>query len=125
MNNTVTTSTTEQMQSPAVPGTAWDTLQKEARWLTASAEERAVLERIARQRDRRYAAHQARLQAKELASVPQAVPTEAPFMERLMVFAKLHPVATAAVGAVALMIGPRKLLRVGAMALPIVTKLRR
>lgn len=110
---------------PAPTLTAVAALEQDARWATAGDAERAVLKRIAMQRDRLAAAKQAQLQAKALRAVPETVPTDAPFAERLMVFAKLHPVATAAVAGLALMVGPRKLLRYGGMALPLLTKLKR
>jgi len=100
-------------------------LEQDARWLSASADERAVLKRIAMQRDRLAAAKQAQQQAKALRAQIDTVPADAPFAERLMVFAKLHPIATAAVAGVALMVGPRKLLRLGTMALPLISKLKR
>lgn len=108
-----------------LPVTAVAALEKDARWLTANEEERAVLKRIAMQRDRMAAAKQAKAQAQSLRAQPETVPADAPLMERLVVFAKLHPVATAAVAGVALMIGPRKLLRYGGMALPLLAKLKR
>lgn len=123
--NTATTSQAETGQALLVPTTALAALEKDARWLAASQEERAVLKRIAMQRDRLLAAQQAKAQAQSLRSQPESVPADAPLVERLVVFARLHPVATAAVAGVALMIGPRKLLRYGGMALPLLAKLKR
>lgn len=116
---------TAAVQAPAVASTALAALEADARWLSASEEERAVLQRIAQQRDHMAAAQQARAQAKSLRAQPVSVPADAPLTERLLVFAKLHPVATAAVAGLALMIGPRKLLRYGGMALPWLAKLKR
>lgn len=112
-------------EAPAVPVTAMAALEHDARWTNAGEPEREVLKRIAMQRDRLAAAKQAQLQAKALRAQVNTVPADAPFAERLMVFAKLHPVATAAVAGVALMIGPRKLLRFSALALPLISKLKR
>lgn len=125
MNTAPTPARVESAAPSLAPTSAWAALQSQERWLHASEEERAVLQRIAMQRDRLYASQQARLQAKALTAQPQSVPADAPLAERLMVFAKLHPVATAAVAGLALMIGPRKLLRVGAIALPLITKFKR
>lgn len=112
--------------APAVqPVTALAALEKDARWLTAGDEERVVLKRIAMQRDRMAAAQQAKAQAKSLRTQPETVPADAPLTERLFVFAKLHPVATAAVAGLALVMGPRKLMRYGAMAVPLLAKLKR
>ncbi|WP_284335487.1 hypothetical protein [Comamonas sp. NoAH] len=124
--NTSATSTGEQShaETPLVM-TAMAALEKDARWLGASDEERAVLKRIAQQRDRLTAAKQAQLQAKALRAQPAAVSADAPFAERLATFVKLHPVASAAVAGLALMIGPRKLMRYGGLALPLLQKMRR
>ena len=121
----VAPSTGDRAKDQALAVTALAALEHDARWLTAGEDERAVLKRIAMQRDRLAAAKQAQQQAKALRAQVDAVPVDAPFAERLMVFAKLHPVATAAVAGVALMIGPRKLLRWGTLALPLISKLKR
>jgi hypothetical protein len=123
--NTPIPAAAERAEPVTLPVTAWAALQQEARWLTASDAEREVLQRIAMQRDRLHASRQARAQAKALSAQVQAVSADAPLAERLMVFAKLHPLATAAVASVALMIGPRKLLRYGAVALPLISKFKR
>lgn len=124
MNTSVAPQTERTTESP-LPITALAALEQDGRWLTASEEERVVLKRIAMQRDRLGAAQQARLQTKALKKTPETVSADAPLAERLTVFAKLHPVATAAVAGLALMIGPRKLLRYGGVALPLLTKFKR
>ena len=96
-------------------------------WQVASEDQRKVLQRIEMQRSRLKARAVARAQAKavhshEVANL-QGVPAGAPLPERLMAFARLHPVAVAAAGAAALMIGPRKLMRVGSIMLPWVMRL--
>lgn len=123
--NASATPTSETSNAMAVPLSAVAILEQDARWLAASEDERAVLKRIAMQRDRMAAANQAKAQAKSLRAQVDAVPADAPLIERLAVFAKLHPVATAAVAGVALMIGPRKLLRYGGIAVPLLAKLKR
>ena len=105
--------------------TALEALEKDPRWVTASVPERKVLKRIAMQRDRLAAAQQAKAQTQSLDTQPGSVPADAPLAERVAVFVKLHPMASAAVAAVALMLGPRKLIRYGAMALPLWAKLKR
>ena len=75
--------------------TALAALQREARWATATPQQREVLKRIALQRDRWTAARQAREQALAQRAARTSVPVDAPLAERLMVFARLHPVATA------------------------------
>lgn len=125
MNTAAAPLTANRADASALPMSAMATLEQDARWLNAGEEERAVLKRIAMQRDRLQASKQAQLQAKALRAQVDTVPADAPFAERLVVFAKLHPVATAAVAGVALMIGPRKLLRWGTLALPLISKLKR
>jgi hypothetical protein len=109
----------------SAPLTALEALQREARWATATPQQREVLKRIALQRDRWTAARQAREQALAQRASRTSVPVDAPLAERLMVFARLHPVATAGVAGLALLLGPRKLWRYGALALPWINKLRR
>ncbi len=100
-------------------------LEQDVRWQQASEAERVVLKRIAMQRDRWVAAKHAQQQAKALRTQADTVPADAPLMERLVVFAKLHPIATAAVAGLAVMVGPRKLMRYGGLALPLISKLKR
>lgn len=123
--NTAATPEVDAGHAPAAVKTALAILEKDPRWLTASEQERAVLKRIAMQRDRLAAARQAKAQAQSLLGQPDAVPADAPLVERVVVFAKLHPVATAALAGLALMIGPRKLLRYGSIALPLLAKIKR
>lgn len=123
--STVAPSTVDGSENQSMPISALAALEQDARWQSAGDNERAVLKRIAVQRDRLVAAKQAQQQAKALRAQVDTVPADAPLAERLVVFAKLHPVATAAVAGVALMIGPRKLLRWGTLALPLISKLKR
>lgn len=123
--NTAVTPLLDTGKDSILPMSAVEALEKDARWATATEEERVVLKRIAMQRDRMAAARQAKAQVKSLRAQVDAVPADAPLTERLAVFAKLHPIATAAVAGVALMIGPRKLLRYGGIALPFLAKLKR
>ena len=120
MNTTV-----EHSETPVTTMSALEALEKDQRWLTTGARELAVLKRIAMQRDRLAQARKAQDQAKALAPALSAVPADAPLPERVMVFAKLHPVATAAAAGLALMIGPRKLLRYGGLALPLIKRFKR
>ena len=128
--NTATSLKTQHVSAaaPAAAASALSALaqlEQDALWLTAGEAERAVLKRIAMQRDRLASAKQAQQQAQALRAQTTTVPADAPFAERLAVFAKLHPFATAAVAGVALMVGPRKLLRYGALAMPLLKKLKR
>lgn len=120
-----TSQAVEHAETPLVIS-AVSALEKDVRWMNASEEERRVLKRIAQQRDRLCAAKQAHLQAKGLdAKLPESVPADAPFPERMAAFVRLHPVATAAAAGVALMVGPRRLIRYGSWVLPWVSRFRR
>ena len=112
-------------QAKAVAGAAVTVLEQEARWTTASAEEREVLLRIAKQRDRLASRRAARQQALTLRANASAVSPDAPLIERVTTFARLHPVASAGLVGLALFLGPRKIIRVGMTVLPLLAKLRR
>jgi len=122
---TPTSATPARTAAVAVAGSAQALLESEARWAQASAEEKAVLQRIALQRDRLSARKAAQQQAAALRAQATAVSPDAPLAERVLTFARLHPVASAAVLGLALFLGPRKLLRVGMSVLPLLAKLRR
>ena len=126
MSNSATTSANAATpaQAPLVIS-AVAALEQDVRWLQASDDERIVLKRIAMQRDRWVAAKHAQQQTKALRAQADTVPADAPLVERLVVFAKLHPVATAVVAGLALMLGPRKLMRYGGLALPLLGKFKR
>lgn len=111
--------------SSVVPGSALAALEKEARWAHATVQEQAVLRRIAQQRDRLAARKAAKQQARTLQAQTQTIPADAPFVERALAFARLHPLASVGLVGVALWVGPRKLMRVGMAVLPLLSKLRR
>ena len=100
-------------------------LQQEARWQHASDAEKAVLRRIALQRDRLTARQAAHRQARALRAQATAVSPDAPLIERAMTFARLHPVASAGLLGLALFLGPKKITRVAMAVLPVLAKLRR
>ena len=94
--------------------------------VTATAEQQAVLARIAAQRERITARRSARAQTLELrSSHGPAVPTSGPLAERVIAFARLHPMAVAAAAGVTLMLGPRRVLRWATVALPLIARFRR
>lgn len=93
---------------------------------SASAEQRAVLERIAAQRERIAARRSARAQALALrSSHGTTMPTTGPLAERAIAFARLHPMAVAAAAGVALMLGPRRVIRWAGVMLPLLSRFRR
>lgn len=95
--------------------------------VTATEEQRVVLERIAAQRERLAARRNARAQAVALRSSHgvTAMPTTGPLADRALAFAKLHPMAVAVAAGVALMLGPRRVIRWAGVVLPLVAKFRR
>lgn len=121
----MTENTTLSVTPRGVAGTAQALLEKEARWVEASAEEKTVLQRIAQQRDRLSARKAAYQQVSALRSQASSVSPDAPLVERVMTFARLHPVASAGVVGAVLLLGPRKIMRVGMAVLPLLAKLRR
>lgn len=125
MNTSATPITVEPHAESPLVISAVSALEKDMRWQQASEAQREVLVRIAKQRDRLAAARQAHLQTQALQQPLTAVPADAPLPERLAAFARLHPVATAAVAGAAIMIGPRKLIRYGGLAWPLISKFKR
>lgn len=94
-------------------------------WSSATAEQKLVLARIAKQRARIKARTAAKAQALALRKTAASqVDAYAPLPERLMAFVRLHPVATAAAGGLLMVLGPRKLIRWGSAALPWILKLQ-
>lgn len=125
MNTAATHTAVEPKAESPLVISAVSALEKDVRWQQASEAQREVLMRIAAQRDRMAAARRANLQAQGVQKPLMAVPADAPLPERLAAFAKLHPVATAAVAGIAIMIGPRKLIRYGGLAWPLINKFKR
>lgn len=94
--------------------------------VSASDAQRVVLERIAAQRERIAARRSARAQTLALRSGHvTAVPTSGPLVERAVAFARLHPMAVAAAAGLALMLGPRRVIRWATVALPLLARFRR
>jgi hypothetical protein len=90
----------------------------------ATAEQQRVLDRIAKQRERIRARRVARAQSLALAQSAQQASPDEPFALRAAAFAKQHPVAVAALAGVALVAGPRRLVRWVGLAMPLITRLR-
>lgn len=94
-------------------------------WNEATAEQKLVILRIAKQRARIKARAAAKAQALGLRTTQTPhVDAEAPLPERLLSFVRLHPLATAAAGGLLMVLGPRKLIRWGSAALPWILKLQ-
>ncbi|MFD2754233.1 hypothetical protein [Comamonas terrae] len=96
-----------------------------ALWERATPAQQEVLRRIAVQRERLRARAAAHAQARALASTQETrVRPDAPLVERIVSFTRLHPIAVAAAGAAAVVVGPRKLFRLGSVLLPWILKLQ-
>lgn len=117
MNSSPELTTAESLVKPAgLPPNLWD---------DATLEQKQMLSRIARQRSRIKGRASAKAQALALRETqPTQVDSNASLPERLLTFVRLHPVATAAAGALLMVIGPRKLIRWGSVAMPWVMKLQ-
>lgn len=87
-------------------------------WHQATPEQQHLLQRIAMQRERLKARAAAVAQARALRQSAAQVHAEAPLAERLTTFARLHPVALGVAAAAAVAVGPRKLARLGSVAMP-------
>lgn len=116
--------------TPAAKLSALAQLERDPNWRQANAEQRAVMRRIAAQRDQRTLERLLREQDRVQRLAVQQVDPHAPLHEKLSTFARLHPAVTASVlTGLALMVGPGRLLRVGRTLLPtllpLLTKLRR
>lgn len=93
-----------------------------ALWATSTVEQQKVMQRIAQQRERLKARSAAVAQARALSRAVTQVQPDAPLLERVTTFARLHPVAVAVAAAAALMVGPRKLLRFGTTVMPLILR---
>lgn len=88
-------------------------------------EQQQVLDRIAVQRERLNTRRAER--AHRLAALQQQAPgmeQDAPLALRVALFARQHPAAMAALAGVALVAGPRRLLRWLGVAVPLVMRMR-
>lgn len=92
----------------------------------ATPEQQRIVERIAVQRERLRARRAARAQSLALAERnPGLAAIDESFMLRAAGFARQHPVAVAAMAGVALLAGPRRLVRWTGVLLPMLMRLRR
>jgi len=93
----------------------------------ASPEQQKVLNRILVQRERLKARRTAYRQSRAVMASEGAGRVEpgAPVAMRMLAFARLHPLVTAAAVGVAVMAGPARLIRWAGMVMPLVVRLRR
>lgn len=92
----------------------------------ATPEQQRIVERIAVQRERLRARRAARTQSLALSEGnPSLTALDESFLLRAAGFARQHPVAVAAMAGVALLAGPRRLVRWTGVLLPMLMRLRR
>jgi hypothetical protein len=96
--------------------------------MALQAQKQQVLDRIAAQRlrlrERRARRAQALVVSREADRVAGLGP-DAPLVSRLMVFARLHPIAVAIAAAAAVVVGPRRVVRWAGVLMPMLMRLRR
>jgi hypothetical protein len=91
-----------------------------------TADQQRVLDRIALQRERLRARRAARAQSLALAQrEPLGAALDESMLWRVAGFARQHPVAVATMAGVALVAGPRRLIRWAGVVLPMLMRLRR
>lgn len=90
-----------------------------------TAEQQQVLDRILVQRERLRARKEAYRQTRTVMQTRAGLDPHDPLPKRLAAFAKLHPVAVAALAGVAMLAGPRRLIRVAGLLMPLVSRMRR
>ena len=91
---------------------------------TPTADQQVVLDRIAAQRERLRNRRARHAQQKALLRAEQGLPPDASVALRAVVFAKEHPLALAAVAGVAVVAGPKRLMRWAGVVLPLLLRLR-
>lgn len=91
---------------------------------TPTADQQVVLDRIAAQRERLRDRRVRRAQQQALLRDEQGLPPDASLGMRTVVFAKQYPLALAAVAGVAVLAGPKRLMRWAGVVLPLLLRLR-
>lgn len=124
------TAPTTAVTKSTPPVSALARLRQSSQWRWATPEQRIVLQRIAAQRDQWLLNRLTRERDAALQASAQAVDANAPLLQRLTTFARLHPTTMATVVAgMTLAVGPKRLLWVLRSSLPtllpLLTKLKR
>lgn len=114
-------STPSTSSRPAVPESDRSALS------APTAQQQRILDRIALQRERLRARRAARAQAQALTESQRAAAggAEDSLALRAAGFAREHPMAVAAIAGVAVVAGPRRLIRWAGVLLPMLLRLRR
>lgn len=92
---------------------------------TPTPAQQEVLDRIRVQRERLRARRAAQQQERALLRARSSVNPSDPLPQRLLAFARQHPVVSLAVAGLAAASGPRRLLRWAGVLLPMLGRLRR
>lgn len=92
---------------------------------TPTADQQVVLDRIAAQRERLRDRRVRRAQQQALLRDEHGLPPDASLGMRAVLFAKQYPLALAAVAGVAVVAGPKRLMRWAGVVLPLLLRLRR
>lgn len=93
--------------------------------VTPTPEQQKVLDRIAAQRARMRSRQATARKALAADAAPGRVEPGAPFVVRLLAFARLHPVVVAIVVGAAVVAGPRRVMRWATLVAPLAARMRR
>ncbi|AVS74718.1 hypothetical protein [Paracidovorax cattleyae] len=99
--------------------------------LHATPEQRKILERIALQRERLHSRGIAQRQAADLRAqqgaegAPRPLDPDAPLLERVVWFARHHPIVVVAAAGAAAAVGPSRIIRWAGVVMPIIMKMKR
>lgn len=102
----------------SVPSTADKQLSK------PTADQQVVLDRIAAQRERLRDRRVRRAQQQAIQRAEQGLPPDASVALRAVALAKQYPLVVAAVAGVAVVAGPKRLMRWAGLVLPLLLRLR-
>ena len=91
---------------------------------TPTSAEQVVIDRSTVQRERLHERRARRAQQRALMRAKQGLPADASTAMRAVEFAKQHPLALAAVAGVAVVAGPKRLMRWAGLVLPLLLRLR-
>ncbi|GEM_PF-366064 len=99
--------------------------------LTATPEQRQILERIEMQRERLRSRRLAQTQAADVRARqareggPSIMDPDAPLLNRVLWFARQHPVVLVAAAGAAAAVGPSRIIRWAGIVMPLVMKMKR
>ncbi|WP_051603039.1 hypothetical protein [Simplicispira psychrophila] len=112
------------MTHPSAPSTSSVPSAAAPALPTPTADQQVVLDRIAAQRERLRDRRARRAQQQVMQRAEPGLPPDASVALRAVVFAKQYPLAVAAVAGVAVVAGPKRLMRWAGLVLPLLLRLR-